>query len=177
MAVALTALVLIFVVPLYGRVRQRVGSVQLLQLVTLLFVLTLPVFMLLAWLGVPIAFTFYIWVGIYGVMVVAQLWAFAADCFNVRTGQRLFVIIMLGGNLGAMAGARITHAGVERLSPLGLMLLATLSLAATLFLAHPARNSVPEGSRTAPTTGHQNQQARGHRRGPAASCWCCATVT
>ncbi len=149
-AVALTALVLIFVVPLYGKVRQRVGSVQLLQLVTLLFVLTLPVFMLLAWLGMPIAFAFYVWVGIYGVMVVAQLWAFAADCFNVRTGQRLFVIIMLGGNLGAMAGARITHAGVERLSPLGLMLLATLSLAATLFLAHPARNSVPEGSRTAP---------------------------
>jgi len=146
-AVALTALVLMFVVPLYGIVRRRVTSVQLLRLVTLLFTLTLPVFAILASLGLRIAFAFYVWVGIYGVMVVSQLWAFAADCFNVRTGQRLFVIIMLGANLGALAGARFTSAEVGRLSPLGLMVVATLCLGATLLLAKPERAAVPEGSR------------------------------
>ena len=35
-------------------------------------------------------------------MVVSQMWAFAADSFNVKSGQRLFVVIMLGANLGAL---------------------------------------------------------------------------
>jgi AAA family ATP:ADP antiporter len=145
-AVALTAVVLMFLVPLYGVVRRRVSSAQLLRLVTLLFAATLPVFVLLAWRGVPIALPFYMWVGIYGVMVVSQLWAFAAHCFNLRTGQRLFVIIMLGANLGALAGARLTNATVELLTPLGLMLLATLALSATMFLAGPEQSAVPQGS-------------------------------
>lgn len=149
-AVALTALVLMFVVPVYGLVRRRVSSVQLLRLVTALFAVTAPVFALLAWQGVPIAFAFYVWVGIYGVMVVSQLWAFAAHCFNLRTGQRLFVVITLGANLGALAGARLTHAAVGILSPIGLLLLATLALVATLFLAKPEQALVPGGSRHAP---------------------------
>lgn len=148
-AVALTALVLMFVVPLYGVVRRRVSSVQLLRLVTAVFAVTLPVFALLAWQGVPIAFAFYMWVGIYGVMVVSQLWAFAAHCFNLRTGQRLFVIITLGANLGALAGSRFTNAAVGILSPIGLMLLATLALVVTLFLARPEQLAVPSGSRHA----------------------------
>ena len=78
---------------------------------TLFFVLTMPLFALLAHAGVSIAFAFFIWVGIYGVMVVSQMWAFAADSFNVKSGQRLFVVIMLGANLGALAGAKVAAAG------------------------------------------------------------------
>jgi AAA family ATP:ADP antiporter len=100
--------------------------------------------------GVSIAFVFYMWVGIYGVMVVSQMWAYAADSFNVKTGQRLFVVIMLGANLGALVGAKFTSLAVEALSPLGLMVLATCTIAATLLLAGPERAAVPEGSRAIP---------------------------
>jgi AAA family ATP:ADP antiporter len=146
-AVATMALVLMIVVPLYGRLRHHLEGARLLRAVTSFFVVTLPVFAVLAHYGVPIAFPFFIWVGIFGVMAVAQMWAFAADSFNVRTGQRLFVVIMLGANLGALAGAKITEVAVAMLSPMGLMILAAGTLGATLFLAAPARAAIPEGSR------------------------------
>jgi AAA family ATP:ADP antiporter len=146
-AVALMALVLMIAVPLYGRLRHHLEGARLLRAVTLFFVLTLPMFAVLAHYGVPIAFPFFIWVGIYGVMAVSQMWAFAADSFNVRSGQRLFVVIMLGANLGALAGSKLTESAVAFLSPMGLMILAAVTLGATLFLANPARATIPEGSR------------------------------
>jgi AAA family ATP:ADP antiporter len=97
--------------------------------------------------GLSIAFAFFIWVGIYGVMVVSQMWAYAADSFNVKSGQRLFVVIMLGANLGALAGAKLAQLAAAALSPVGLIVLATGLLGATLFLARPERAAVPDGSR------------------------------
>ena len=145
--VAVMALVLMFVVPLYGWVRRHLDGARLLRAVTIFFVVTLPIFAVLANAGVSIEMPFYIWVGIYGLMVVSQMWAFAADSFNVKSGQRLFVVIMLGANLGALAGSKVTQLAVAVLSPMGLMVLATGILGATLFLAGPERAAVPEGSR------------------------------
>jgi AAA family ATP:ADP antiporter len=146
-AVAAMALVLMIVVPLYGRLRHHLDGAHLLRAVTIFFLVTLPLFALLAHYQVPIAFPFFIWVGIYGLMVVSQMWAFAADSFNIRSGQRLFVVIMLGANLGALAGSKFTQLVVEALSPMGLMILATGTLGATLFLPRPERAAIPEGSR------------------------------
>jgi AAA family ATP:ADP antiporter len=146
-AVAVTALVLMFIVPLYASVRRHLDGARLLRAVTVFFVVTMPMFAALAYAGVSIAFPFYVWVSIYGVMVVSQMWAFAADSFNVKSGQRLFVVIMLGANLGALVGAKFTQLAVAALSPTGLMILATGILGATLFLASPERAAVPQGSR------------------------------
>jgi AAA family ATP:ADP antiporter len=148
--VALMALVLMLVVPLYGWLRRHLDGARLLRVVTIFFVVTAPLFALLAHLQVSIAIVFFIWVGIYGVMVVSQMWAFAADSFNVRTGQRLFVVIVLGGNLGALAGAKLTQLAAASLSPMGLMILAAGTLGATLFLANAERAAVPPGSRSTP---------------------------
>jgi AAA family ATP:ADP antiporter len=146
-AVALMALVLMLIVPLYGRLRHHLDGAHLLRLVTVFFVVTLPLFAALSQYQVPIAFPFFIWVGIYGLMVVSQMWAYAADSFNVRSGQRLFVVIMLGANVGALAGSKLTQEVAEALSPMGLMILATCTLGATLLLATPERAAIPEGSR------------------------------
>ncbi len=146
-AVGAMALILMLVVPLYGRLRHRLHGEQLLRAVTVFFVVTLPLFAVLSHYRVPIAFPFFIWVGIYGLLVVSQMWAFAADSFNVRSGQRLFVVIMLGANLGALAGSKFTQMAVAALSPMGLMVLATCTLGATLFLANPERAAIPPGSR------------------------------
>jgi AAA family ATP:ADP antiporter len=146
-AVAATALVLMILVPLYGRLRNHVDGAQLLRVVTLFFAVTALMFAGLAASGITVAFVFYVWVSIYGVMVIAQMWAFAADSFNVKSGQRLFPVIMLGANLGALAGAKSAQLAVEALTPIGLMLVATGALVATLFVAGPERAAVPEGSR------------------------------
>ncbi|MEO8307806.1 MAG: Npt1/Npt2 family nucleotide transporter [Pseudomonadota bacterium] len=154
--VALMALLLMFIVPLYALVRRHLDGARLLRVVTIFFVMTLPVFAVLAHFQAPIAIVFYVWVGIYGVMVVAQMWAFAADSFNVKTGQRLFVVIALGANLGALVGAKLTQVAVQALSSMGLLLIATCALGATLLLATPERAAVPAGSRCIPTDEKQH---------------------
>jgi len=146
-AVALVAIVLMFVVPLYGYVRRHLDGARLLRAVTLFFVLTLPLFAGLLWGGAPIEFVFFVWVSIYGVMVISQMWAYAADTFNLKSGQRLFPVIMIGANLGALVGAKLAQLAAATLTLPGLMVLATGTLFATLFLAGPERRNVPEGSR------------------------------
>jgi AAA family ATP:ADP antiporter len=148
-AVATTALVLIVLVPAYGYLRRHVDGERLLRVVTMFFVVTLPLFAGLVWAGAPIEFVFYVWVSIYGLMVISQMWAFAADTFNIKSGQRLFPVIMVGANLGALLGAKIAQFAAATLSVAGLMIFATGTLAATPLLAGPERASVPEGSRAA----------------------------
>lgn len=146
-AVALIALILMLLVPLYAVVRRRLDGERLLMAVTGFFALNLLAFWAAALAGLPIAFPFFVWVSIFGVMVVAQLWAFAADSFNLKSGQRLFPVIMVGANLGALVGAKTAQIAVGALTPVGLMLVATLLLLATLALAGPERRAVPAGSR------------------------------
>jgi AAA family ATP:ADP antiporter len=145
--VALTALVLMLIVPLYSWVRRRLDGARLLRAVTAFFAANMLFFAWAAWARVPMAMVYFVWVSVYGVMVVSQLWAFAADSFNLKSGQRLFPVIMLGANLGALVGAKTAQLAAVALTPIGLMLVATLLLFATLLLAGPEREAVPEGSR------------------------------
>jgi ATP:ADP antiporter, AAA family len=145
--VAVVALVLMFVVPAYGAVRRRIDGARLLQAVTVFFAVNMLGFAAAAHFGISTSFIFFVWVSIFGVMITAQFWAFAADTFNLKSGQRLFPVIMMGANLGALAGTRFAELAVDNLQPVGLMFVATLVLTATLALATPARAHVPEGSR------------------------------
>ncbi len=144
---AVIALVLMLLVPVYGAVRRRLDGARLLKAVTLFFAATMLLFAAAAWAGVSIAFVFFVWVSIYGVMIASQLWAFAADTFNLKSGQRLFPVIMVGANLGALAGAKCAQLAVAALTPVGLMLVATLALLATMAWPGPEGAAVPDGSR------------------------------
>lgn len=148
-AVALIALILMVLVPAYGAVRRRLDGERLLRAVTVFFAANLLVFAAAAGSGMSIAFPFYVWVSIFGIMVIAQLWAFAADSFNLKSGQRLFPVIMVGANVGALAGAKCAQLAVAAFTPVGLMLVATVALAATILFAGPERRAVPDGSRAA----------------------------
>ena len=147
--VAVTALVLMFIVPLYGLVRRHLDGDRLLKAVTVFFAVNLWMFAAAVQAGVPVAFLFFVWASIYGVMVVAQLWAFAADCYNLKSGQRLFPAIMVGANLGALAGAKSAQLTVATLTPVGMMIASSLLLLGTLWLIGPERDRIPEGSRAA----------------------------
>jgi AAA family ATP:ADP antiporter len=106
-------------------------------------------------------------VSIFGVMVTAQFWAFAADTYNLKSGQRLFPMIMLGGNFGAHAGAKCAQLTVAALTPEGLMLVATAALLVTVSIAGAAAAAAPADSRAASPE---------HEKRPmiswAASAWC-----
>ena len=58
---------------------------------------------------------FYVWVGMFGVFVVSQFWAFAADLYSDERGRRLLPMIAIGATAGAVAGSFLTDdAGAVR---------------------------------------------------------------
>ena len=71
---------------------------------------------------------FYIWLGIFNLMVPAQLWAFANDIYSEDRGKRLFPLIGIGSSLGAWVGAAVAAALFASLGPYRLMLIAAGSL-------------------------------------------------
>ncbi len=108
------SLLLVPVVWLYGRLSGRYRRSDLITRSTLFCVLNLAVF----WAIQPGLFIeylpysgiiFYLWVGMFGVFVVAQFWAFAADIYTEERGNRLFPVIAVGATSGAACGSWITE--------------------------------------------------------------------
>jgi len=108
-ASAVMAILLIFVVKYYGRLASAVPRQKLITFVTLFFVANLVVFYVLAktTVGVWLAIAFFVWVGIFNNMVVAQFWAFANDVYTPEQGKRLFAIVGFGASFGAVGGSWI----------------------------------------------------------------------
>ena len=131
---AATATLLIMIVPIYSAIASRVSRVKLINSVTLFFIACLITFFALSQAHVPIGVPFFIWVGIFSLMVVAQLWAFANDLYTVEQGQRLFVIVGFGASLGAIAGSFVTGQLVKQLGPYPFMLGAAGLLALCMVL-------------------------------------------
>jgi len=153
-AYAVTALVLLLIVPAYGFVFRRSSKQQLTRFVTIFFLLNLVIFYLAGRAGQDIAFAYYVWVGVFAVMITAQFWAFAADSFNIRSGQRLFPVIMIGATLGGLLAPALSGALFPLIGPWVLMLVAMILLGLTLPFVRWSKESVPPGSRSiGPATG------------------------
>ena len=147
-AYANIALILLFVVPLYGAVFRRSGKQQLTRIVTVVFLLLLVAFYLMGIAGLDIAFAYYVWVGIFAVMIPTQFWAFAADSFSVDAGKRLFPVIMVGATLGGLVAPYLSGKLFPAIGPWNLMLIAGALLFLTLLCVGWARRAVPPTSRS-----------------------------
>jgi len=148
-AVAVQAMLLIIIIPVYGLMIRRVAAGRVFQRVNAFFVLNLLIFFLLGQAGWQFGFVFFVWGSIFGVMTVTQFWAFATDLFSVKCGQRLFGVIAVGVSAGAWIGARLASAGFESFGPYGLMLASAAVLAGAIGLSKWARACVPATSRSA----------------------------
>lgn len=100
--------------------------------------------------GMGIAF--YLWVGMFGLFVVAQFWAFAADLYTDERGRRLLPLIAIGATSGATVGSFIVETVVasEVLDSGTLLLLANLPLALSIWLTRRADDRGPLGDGSAP---------------------------
>ena len=145
------AALLMLLVPIYGFIGTKVVRIRLLSGLLLFFIVNLGLFSFFGAQGAREGVVFYIWVGIFNVFIVSQVWAFANDIYTEGQGKRLFPMIGLGSSLGAWLGAQ----GAERLvstlnaTPYQLQLLAAgiLFLCGGLLIAvnrTAARNSIPE---------------------------------
>ena len=101
------AVLLLGLVPAYGALADRLPRRRLLNVVTAFFVACLVVFYALTRAEAPIAVVFFLWVGIFNLMIVAQFWSFANDLYTKDQGERLFAIVAVGASLGAVLGARL----------------------------------------------------------------------
>ncbi len=146
------SLFLIGVVSVYGRMASRLARARLITFATLFLMSNLVVF----WLLQPDFFVrnlpgagiaFYLWVGIFGVFVVAQFWAFVADVYNEEQGDRLLPMIAIGATAGAAFGSWLTEVvvGQEDAVKKSLLLVALLPLAASIALTHWADRRGPVG--------------------------------
>lgn len=135
-AAAAIAGLLIILVPMYSALASRVSRVRLINFVTLFFIACLMAFFILSRTGVPIGVAFFIWVGIFNLMVIAQLWAFANDVYTVDEGKRLFAIVGFGASLGAIAGSFVTGQLVKLYGPYPFMLGAAGLLAVCMALTN-----------------------------------------
>jgi AAA family ATP:ADP antiporter len=99
------AALLLFLVPAYGAFASRVNRVQLVQWVTIFFVSNIVLFLLAVGAGMRIGIAYFLWVGIFNLMVIAQFWAFATDLYTPEQGKRLFPLLGVGASLGAWVGS------------------------------------------------------------------------
>ena len=133
---AATAGLLMLIVPVYSAVASRVSRVKLINGVTLFFIGCLIAFFVLSRMNVPIGVAFFIWVGIFSLVIIAQLWAFANDVYTVEQGQRLFAIVGFGAALGAIVGSFATGQLVKTYGPYPFMIGAAALLAVSMVLTN-----------------------------------------
>jgi AAA family ATP:ADP antiporter len=115
------AILLLMIVPAYGAFASRVSPVRLVTLVTLFFTVHLGLFALAVKAGFTVGILYFLWVGIFNLMVVAQFWAFAADVYTEEQGKRLFPLIGVGGSVGAWVGSLRAAQIVEHSGPVELL--------------------------------------------------------
>jgi AAA family ATP:ADP antiporter len=146
---AAQAALLMALVPLYGYVGTRVPRIRLITGLFLFFAANLILFYLAGTSGIQEGVAFYIWVGIFNVFVVSQIWAFANDIYTEDQGKRLFPMIGIGASLGAWLGAQSAErlVSVLQLDPHQIQLIAAALLAVccavTLAVNRLAPNTAP----------------------------------
>ena len=159
------SLVLLFVVGLYGRLACRWDRVTLITRATLFCITTMVVF----WLLQPGYFfemlpasgiVFYVWVGMFGVFVVAQFWTFSADVYTEERGRRILPMIAIGATSGAAAGSWIVSQLVDSgiVDTKALLLVATVPLFVSIVLTKMVDSK--EAGAVPPAAGEAQQEER-----------------
>jgi AAA family ATP:ADP antiporter len=165
------SVLLVPVVAGYGRLANRLPRAKLITLATLFCMSNMLVF----WVVQPGVFfahlpgagiAFYLWVGMFGVFVVAQFWAFTADVYTDERGRRLIPMIAIGATAGAAFGSWLTGVLVESedFVQKSLLLVAILPLAASIALTQASDRRGPLG-RSAPPAAREQPVERGSRQG------------
>lgn len=126
---------LLFIVGWYGRLSEHWSRVTLITRATLFCISNMVIFWFLQpglfIEGLPASgIIFYLWVGMFGVFIVAQFWTFSADIYTDESGKRLLPLIAIGGTSGAAAGSWMVDFFVDTgiIHTDALLLIATLPL-------------------------------------------------
>ncbi|MEO5923690.1 MAG: Npt1/Npt2 family nucleotide transporter [Bryobacteraceae bacterium] len=150
------ALLLMALVPLYGYIGTKVVRIRLLLGMLGFFITNLVVFSIVGSTGAREGIAFYIWVGIFNVFVISQVWAFANDLYTEGQGKRLFPLIGIGSSLGAWLGAQAAERmvslfalGPYQLQMIGAVLLVVCGAILVFVNRIGSRSAIPEMAKQA----------------------------
>jgi len=122
---------LLLAVPAYSALFARVPRARAVPAVYRFFFVNLVLFWVLFRFGVwpvAVARTFYVWLSVFNLLVVAVFWSFMADLFSAEQGKRLFGFVAAGGSLGAILGSATAGLLVGPLGIAGVVALAAALL-------------------------------------------------
>jgi AAA family ATP:ADP antiporter len=141
------------ILPFYSAFASRCNRVRLINGVTAFFISNLLVFYLLGRLGFQVGVAFFLWVGLFDLMMVAQFWALATDIYTQEQGRRLFAIVGVGGSLGSIFGSEVAGRLFKPLGPYSIMLLAagllSICMFVTAWIHHRESDGDPERAQIA----------------------------
>jgi AAA family ATP:ADP antiporter len=135
---AAQAILFIFVVKAFSALASKRPRHILIAWVTLFFASNLLIFYALHLAGLalrPMGIAFFIWIGIFNYLIVAQFWGFANDLYTEEAGKRLFPLIAFGATFGAASGSRIAEWLIGPLGVYRMMLISAAVLVVTVFLS------------------------------------------
>jgi AAA family ATP:ADP antiporter len=121
------AILMIFFVKAFSMTASRFPRQKLITWVTLFFISNLVLFYLLSFLDISssvMGIVFFIWMGIFNVMVIAQFWGFANDLYTPEAGKRLFPFVAFGATFGGFSGSTIAGWLIDPLGLYQMMLVA-----------------------------------------------------
>jgi AAA family ATP:ADP antiporter len=132
----LQAGLLIFILPAYSLLANRVEPARLVKWITAVFVVSLAGFFVARRAGVSVGFAFFVWLGIFSTLSIAQFWSIANDVMTEAQGKRLFPLLAVGGTAGGIVGAQFAARAVARMSAESMMLVSAGLLVACMYIAH-----------------------------------------
>jgi AAA family ATP:ADP antiporter len=133
------AVLLIFVVKIFSLIASKFPRHKLITWVTLFFISNLVFFYVMHGIGVSqavIAIIFFVWLGIFNLLVTAQFWGFSNDIYTEEAGKRLFPLIMFGANFGGLVGGLVVGWILGSLNEYQVMLMTAGLLAVCIILTH-----------------------------------------
>lgn len=131
----LQAGLLLVLIPGYGLLANRFEPARLVKWIMGVFVICVAAFVVLSRLGVPVGFAFFVWLGIFSTLSIAQFWSLATDVMSEADGKRLFPMVAAGGTLGGIFGSQIAARVIDG-HPRQLMVVAAAILIACAVLTH-----------------------------------------
>ena len=162
------AIALLFAVPAYGWIASRLQRNRLLIGVSVFFIANLVIFYFLSLMpftqngrgGLLFALGFFLWIGVFNMMIVAQFWAFANDLYDDKQGKRLFALVGMGASLGSVAGS-VLPALAEKLGTKPLFLIAAALLGISAFLIQVVHvRETKSGPKTASGDGETEKESK-----------------
>jgi AAA family ATP:ADP antiporter len=153
----LQAVLLVAVIPAYGLLANRLEPDRLVKWIMGFFVACLGGFFVLGRAGLPVGFAFFVWLGIFSTLAIAQFWSLANDLLTHAEGKRLFPLVAAGGTIGGIVGSQISARALGWLDPYALMVVAAALLSGCIGLTHWGHTAglrhrvrVPSEHRSAP---------------------------